>query len=662
MGVIDVRRRVGAFSGLLALLLFAVPSASAATPATTPAGQISDVQSQPGQLKFVFSADDLAPGDTLDPKSVVVSAGDTSLPATAVQTDAGNHAVPLTPRAVVLVLDVSGSMAGSGITAARAAALTYAKGLPADVKVGLLTFSDTPHTLLAPTTDRGALTAALGKVQAGGNTALYDGIIAAVAATASLPKDSTRRLLILSDGADTSSRRSQSDATKALATRGVAADVVAFRLPGDQAVLDKIATASHGRVLPAASAGDLANAFSVAAQAFQQQLLITVEVPAFLAGQAAHLTASVNAGSQSVSATTAITLPAASDVVGSGNQNRAVGAPTASVSQTGLWVVLAVAFIAILIVALMVVWIPATSGIRSEKQSRLAEVSRYRLLGTVGRVEAAPVAAPTESNLTTRALSLVDKAVRSRGKRQGIVDELDRAGIRMRPEEWAVLQVCAIVVLAAILTVLSGSPIGLLAGGVLAWLAFRMFIKIKISRRAAAFADQLPDMLQLVSGSLRSGFSLNQAVSAVVREGTEPMASEISRTLTETRLGSELEDALDRLADRMQSPDLHWVVMAVRISREVGGNLAEVLLNTVATMRERAQIRGQIRVLSAEGRISARILIALPFVLGGYFLLFNPNYMHPLFTTAIGLVLLVSGAVLLVIGSFWITRLVKIEV
>jgi len=199
-------------------------------------------------------------------------------------------------------------------------------------------------------------------------------------------------------------------------------------------------------------------------------------------------------------------------------------------------------------------------------------------------------------------------------------------------------------------------------GGVLAWLAFRMFIKIKTSRRAAAFADQLPDMLQLVSGSLRSGFSLNQSVTAVVREGTEPMASEISRTLTETRLGSELEDALDRLADRMQSPDLHWVVMAVRISREVGGNLAEVLLNTVATMRERAQIRGQIRVLSAEGRISARILIALPFLLGGYFLLFNPNYMHPLFTTAIGLVLLVSGAVLLVIGSFWITRLVKIEV
>jgi len=329
MGVIDVRRRVGAFSGLLALLLFAVPSASAATPATTPAGQISDVQSQPGQLKFVFSADDLAPGDTLDPKSVVVSAGGTSLPATAVQADAGKRPVSLAPRAVVLVLDVSGSMAGSGITAARAAALTYAKGLPADVKVGLLTFADTPHTLLAPTTDRTALTVALGKVRAGGNTALYDGIIAAVAATASLPKDSTRRLLILSDGADTSSRRSQSDATKALATRGVAADVVAFRLPGDQAVLDKIATASHGRVLPAASAGDLANAFNVAAQAFKQQVLVTVQVPDSLAGRPVQLMTAMTAGGQSVTGSVELTLPAASGSSG-GTAPLSVSGPAGS--------------------------------------------------------------------------------------------------------------------------------------------------------------------------------------------------------------------------------------------------------------------------------------------------------------------------------------------
>jgi tight adherence protein B len=187
-------------------------------------------------------------------------------------------------------------------------------------------------------------------------------------------------------------------------------------------------------------------------------------------------------------------------------------------------------------------------------------------------------------------------------------------------------------------------------------------MNFKTARRQRAFSDQLPDVLQLVAGSLRSGFSLNQAVAGVVRDGSEPTASEFARAMTEVRLGSDLEDALDRVAERMECADLHWVVLAVRISREVGGNLAEVLMNTVGTMRERAQIRGQIRVLSAEGRISARILIALPFLLGGYLGLTNPSYLKPLFTKTTGLTLMVVGVVLLVLGAFWISRLVKIEV
>jgi tight adherence protein B len=112
----------------------------------------------------------------------------------------------------------------------------------------------------------------------------------------------------------------------------------------------------------------------------------------------------------------------------------------------------------------------------------------------------------------------------------------------------------------------------------------------------------------------------------------------------------------------MECPDLHWVVLAVRISREVGGNLAEVILNTVSTMRERAQIRGQIRVLSAEGRISARILISLPFLLTLYLLWRRPSYLKPLYTTGVGIAMVITGAVMLLVGSFWISRIVKIEV
>jgi tight adherence protein B len=202
----------------------------------------------------------------------------------------------------------------------------------------------------------------------------------------------------------------------------------------------------------------------------------------------------------------------------------------------------------------------------------------------------------------------------------------------------------------------------LILGGAVAWVGIRIFVRLKIGKRRTAFVDQLPDTLQLIAGSLRTGFSLNQALNGIVREGTEPTASEFSRALTEVRLGAELEDALDGVADRMECEDLRWVVIAVRISREVGGNLAEVVGNTVTTMRERAELRGLVRVLSAEGRISAKILIGLPFLLAAFLLLFRRNYLHPLLTTGVGIAMIGAGFVLLGLGSFWLNRLVRIEV
>jgi tight adherence protein B len=189
-----------------------------------------------------------------------------------------------------------------------------------------------------------------------------------------------------------------------------------------------------------------------------------------------------------------------------------------------------------------------------------------------------------------------------------------------------------------------------------------VILSIRIGRRRAAFGEQLPDVLQLIAGSLQSGFSLPQAVDAVVREGSQPAASEFSRALVEARLGADLEDALNRVADRMNSTDLRWTVMAIRIQREVGGNLAEVLRTTVGTMRERAYLRRQVSSLSAEGRLSAYVLIALPLLIGGWFFYSDPSYMRPLYTTLIGLVMLVGSVVLILVGAFWMRRLIKIEV
>jgi Flp pilus assembly protein TadB len=197
---------------------------------------------------------------------------------------------------------------------------------------------------------------------------------------------------------------------------------------------------------------------------------------------------------------------------------------------------------------------------------------------------------------------------------------------------------------------------------VLGWIACRVFVRVKTTKRAMAFEAQLPDALQLLAGALRSGFGLNQAIGSIVREGTDPVAGEFSRALTEVRLGAELEDALDALAERMRSDDMRLVVIAIRTAREVGGNLAEVLQTTVTTMRERVQLRGQVRVLSAEGRISARVLVALPILMVLYLLTFRRSYLNPLVTTGPGIGLSIAGVFLLLAGTFWLSRLVKIEV
>lgn len=651
-------RSLGATVALTALAV-ALPSAAFAEGRAS--ATISGVKTVEGTLQFLFTAQGLPPGSTLDPNSIVVQAGDVTFDATAAVGTPNNVNTGKAPlRETMVVLDTSGSMAGDGIAAARSAALSYMQSVPADVRLGLVTFSAQPHVVLRPTTSRASFKNAIQRITAGGETSLYDGVVTAVDTLDNGPADAQRRLLVLSDGEDTASTHTLADAINAVKSASVPADVVAFRLPGSQAVLNDIAAGSSGKVLGAQSADDLANVFESAAAVFQSQVLVTAQVPPELAGRTAKLDVSMNSETQSVLATIKLKLPGSS-VVEHGIGPK-ISAAAGSTSKTSLWVVLGISFAVLLVAAMLALWAPAAARARSESEERLAEVGRYRVLAVVGREQAAVSEAATQGAVTTAALSFFDRLVRSRGTRQTIVERLERAGIRMKPEEWVVLQVASVLVLAAVVGILSRNFFGVIIGGLLGYFGTQTFVKFKTARRQRAFNDQLPDVLQLIAGSLRSGFSLNQAVAAVVREGTEPTASEFARALAEVRLGSTLEDALDRTSERMECDDLHWVVLAVRISREVGGNLAEVLLNTVSTMRERAQIRGQIRVLSAEGRISARILISLPFLLAGYLMLTRPSYLKPLYQTGVGISLVIGGVVLLGLGSFWISRLVKIEV
>jgi tight adherence protein B len=169
-------------------------------------------------------------------------------------------------------------------------------------------------------------------------------------------------------------------------------------------------------------------------------------------------------------------------------------------------------------------------------------------------------------------------------------------------------------------------------------------------------------VLTLLASSLATGFSLPQAIDAIVRDAAEPAAKEFSRALAETRIGADLEDSLDRLAFRMDSDNLRWTTMAIRIQRQVGGNLAETLRTTATTLRSRESLQREVSALSAEGRLSAYILIALPVGVFFFMLRANREYVSLLWTNPIGWLMSAGGLVALGVGVVWMKRVVKVEV
>jgi tight adherence protein B len=172
----------------------------------------------------------------------------------------------------------------------------------------------------------------------------------------------------------------------------------------------------------------------------------------------------------------------------------------------------------------------------------------------------------------------------------------------------------------------------------------------------------LPDTLSLLSGTLRAGYSLMQGVEAVSQEVEEPMGLELRRVVTEARLGRPLEQALDGTAERMASPDFAWAVMAIRIQREVGGNLSELLMTVADTMVQRERLRRDVASLTAEGRVSAIVLGALPPGLGLIMYFINPDYVSVLFDSGLGNVMLGLAVVSMIIGFVWMKKIIEIEI
>jgi Flp pilus assembly protein TadB/uncharacterized protein YegL len=638
-----MRARLLAAATVAALATLAPTAPAAAGDATI---VVSSVAQDAGVVEFYLSGQGLPSGNAIDAKSLKVTVDGQALDAAVTPVSAGNGK-PAPARAVVLVLDTSGSMRNEPLTAAKAAAAAYLAALPSDIRVGIVTAGAPSVVKLRPTEDRTQAANMVAGLTANGETALYDGISSA----AEILKGSNyreRRVVVLSDGADTASTRTLLKATEDV--KGIPVDTIAFKTEEQtKGVLSALSSATGGRFFAAVNGASLTGAFSQAAGSFSAQSLVRVTIPKQLAGKSVTMTVTVTVGGKSLSTDVPISLLPDTQ-----------GEPLQGVSMPELSLQIRIGILVLVFVGLLGLGLVTLSPLfgAAERRRRLAQVNQF----------AAPVPRrtgqqPEPENAVAQAALALSEQVMKQAKVEGrIAGQLDRAGMRLRPHEWLLLRTLISIVLGIILAIFVNPFVGLLCGVILGWALTGIFHRILASRRMDAFAAQLPDALQLVIGSLRSGFSLPQSLDAMVREFPDPVASEFGRALGETRLGADVEDALNRVASRMQSRDLGWAVVAIRVQREVGGNLAEVLQTTVATMRERTMLKRQVKSLSAEGRLSAYILLALPIFVAAFMLVARAEYMAPLFTTAIGLFLSALAVLEIVVGAAWLIRIVKVEV
>lgn len=260
-----------------------------------------------------------------------------------------------------------------------------------------------------------------------------------------------------------------------------------------------------------------------------------------------------------------------------------------------------------------------------------------------------------------RAVAVTGGFAEKRGLLIRVEELLERADLPLRAAEALFFYVATALLVMIVAWVATGVPLAALGTALLAMLLPGFVVDFLARRRKKKFVALLPDMLALLSGTLRAGYSVGQGVEAVSTEVSEPMGKELRRAVTEARLGRPLDEALTGVAKRMDSEDFEWAVLAIRIQREVGGNLAELLMTVADTMTQRERLRRDVSALTAEGRVSAIVIGMLPPGLAAVMYVINPEYITQLFA-APGIYLLVAAGVSMLIGFVWMKKCVEVEV
>jgi tight adherence protein B len=556
-----------------------------------------------------------------------------------------------TPIGTVLVIDTSGSMKTKGaLESAKSAARQFIAGRGPNEWTAVVSFSSTPLVRSGFTQDAGVLGAAIDSLQPVGETALWDALTTAAHLYDQRP-DLQPNLILLSDGADSISAATESQAVAALGAAHAAVYAVGIESAEfDRPVLSRVVGTAGGSVSTSANPSELNGQFAKIRSAIENQYEVSYRSTAGGGG----LTLGLTAGGASVEVQTR------AGSVGS------VTSPTPVQPPHDLFTTAAgrdlLLLLAALVAGLLAFVVFTIFGRREDTlDSRIGHYGGDAPALEDGSSDGS-ASGLVETGLLRRAVSLTSKMAERGGVLVKVERLLEQANLPLRPAEALFFYGAGVTVLGLLAVTGAPSPaVGLVFAAIVAALPVVVVRQIR-KRRLKAFEAQLPDTLNLLSGSLRAGYSFLQGVEAVSQETSDPMARELRRVLAEARLGRPIEDALGDVASRMESNDFDWSVLAIRIQREVGGNLAELLQTVAETMVHRSRLRGEVKALTAEGRISGVIMGLLPVGLGLFMFTASPDYIHDLFSSVTGWSMVIGSVVMAAAGFAWIQKIIKIEV
>lgn len=558
---------------------------------------------------------------------------------------------------VVLVIDVSGSMRGEPLTAAKAAASSFIELLPPGVDVAVVAFDSDASIVAQKSSTRAEALAAIENLEVGGDTALFDAVI--LAASEFSPDPSTRRVMVaLSDGGDSASAASLEEARQALRSSSIEPYAVALATSESATEnLEELVRGSTGRVERTDTVDALVPLYNDLATQLASRFTIRFTPEDAAAGQALMLVNAngVLAGSElayKAIPTVVETPEEAKTVVTTAPRTNTALVPLEPLEHTtaiGTWLTTSTARNAgVVALSATLFMVGLLISFPSERMSLIAD--RGRVAASSAQV----------TDITGRLEGAAGNFLSRNGRERRLGKALERAGLALRPAEFVVLAGALAIAASMISVLLFGFLVGLVVLAVSYFVA-RWNVSRLARKRSQMFVDQLPATLQLWAGALRAGYALSQSVDHLANETSSPTSDEFHRLSTEVRLGRDFSESMHAMADRLDAEDFTWVVHAVDIHREVGGDLAEVFDKVHATMRDRNFIRRQVAAVSAEGRYSAYLITSLPFVVAIMLTVTNPQYIGRLVEDARGYSVLVLAGVLITIGTIWMRSLVKVK-